>query len=301
MKIWLYWSAFRTVPFGLRELRPDQQRLEPADDEEDERRDAVQEADLLVVDGREPAPEAGQRRRATDAPCPLAPARRRSPSTGTPSRQALEVGHQRRRSRSRSGGSRASSTPSFTAFGSCEPRGQRLPSSTVSQSHPAKHWCVGSAKWVRFGAAFTPRHDAAEGVARHARCPGRPRAGSEQVHPLGRERIRSASTLGCFWLATHASQSLGESATTRDLHLAVLQPAELRALPEVRARVVGLHQDVVRPARAPRPACRRAAGPRTSGSPRSRPGAFVPPISPPTDSGPGRRAARRGSPSRRRP
>jgi hypothetical protein len=48
---------------GLRELRADQQRLDAADEEEDERRDAVHHADLLVVDRGEPAPEAGRRRR----------------------------------------------------------------------------------------------------------------------------------------------------------------------------------------------------------------------------------------------
>ena len=45
----------------LRELTADDQRLEAADQEEGERGDAVQDADPLVIDGGEPAPEAGPR------------------------------------------------------------------------------------------------------------------------------------------------------------------------------------------------------------------------------------------------
>jgi hypothetical protein len=42
------------VLLGQRELQPDEQRLDSADQQEDERRDAVEDADALVVDGREP-------------------------------------------------------------------------------------------------------------------------------------------------------------------------------------------------------------------------------------------------------
>ena len=45
-----------TVRMG--ELEADQQRLAPTDEEERERRDAVEDADALVVDGGDPAPEA---------------------------------------------------------------------------------------------------------------------------------------------------------------------------------------------------------------------------------------------------
>jgi hypothetical protein len=53
---------------GLRELGADQQRLDTSDDEEHERRDPVEDPDLLVVDRREPAREAGHRRRASQDP-----------------------------------------------------------------------------------------------------------------------------------------------------------------------------------------------------------------------------------------
>jgi len=41
--------------FRLRQLRADDQRLEPADQEEEERRPEVQEADALVVGSSQPA------------------------------------------------------------------------------------------------------------------------------------------------------------------------------------------------------------------------------------------------------
>ena len=51
---------------GLSELGADQQRLDTSDDEEHEGRHPVQDPDLLVVDGREPAREPGHRRRAPE-------------------------------------------------------------------------------------------------------------------------------------------------------------------------------------------------------------------------------------------
>ncbi len=49
---------------GLRELEPHEERLDAADDEEDQRGRAVEDRDLLVVDRGEPAPHAGRRTRA---------------------------------------------------------------------------------------------------------------------------------------------------------------------------------------------------------------------------------------------
>jgi hypothetical protein len=43
---------------GRAELDPHEQRLEPADQEEEEGADAVQDTDPLVIDGRHPAPHA---------------------------------------------------------------------------------------------------------------------------------------------------------------------------------------------------------------------------------------------------
>src|SRR5437879_13333616 len=48
------------------QLEPDEQGFEPADDEEHERRGAVEDPDLLVVDRGEPAPHAGGRTRPTE-------------------------------------------------------------------------------------------------------------------------------------------------------------------------------------------------------------------------------------------
>jgi hypothetical protein len=48
---------------GLGELGADQQRLEAADGEEHQRRGAVHDADLLVVDGGDPRAPTGVRRR----------------------------------------------------------------------------------------------------------------------------------------------------------------------------------------------------------------------------------------------
>jgi hypothetical protein len=53
---------------GLGELAADQQGFDPADQEERERAEAVEDPDLLVIDRREPAPPAGDRRRTTDHP-----------------------------------------------------------------------------------------------------------------------------------------------------------------------------------------------------------------------------------------
>ena len=43
---------------GPGQLKPDHERLEPGDEEEEERAPAVQDADPLVVDGREPRRDA---------------------------------------------------------------------------------------------------------------------------------------------------------------------------------------------------------------------------------------------------
>ncbi len=53
---------------GLGQLAADQQRLEPADDEEEERDEPVHQSDLLVVHRGEPTPEAGERRWTPDPP-----------------------------------------------------------------------------------------------------------------------------------------------------------------------------------------------------------------------------------------
>ena len=47
---WLYCSGREQVLVRSRELRAHQQRLDAADDEEDEGRDEVAQADRLVVD-----------------------------------------------------------------------------------------------------------------------------------------------------------------------------------------------------------------------------------------------------------
>ena len=46
------------VAVRRRQLQPHEQRLDAADEEEQERRHAVQDPDALVVDGRQPAPDA---------------------------------------------------------------------------------------------------------------------------------------------------------------------------------------------------------------------------------------------------
>ena len=61
---WLKVSALTTVLFGPGQLEPDDQRLEPAEQEEDERGDAVEDADPLVVDGGEPGEQPVARRAA---------------------------------------------------------------------------------------------------------------------------------------------------------------------------------------------------------------------------------------------
>ena len=110
-----------------------------------------------------------------------------------PSRQALRGRPPAPRSRRRSGGSRASSSRASPRSGSrATPRAP--PRSTVSQSQPAKHWCVGSAKCVRFGAGVHAADDAADRVTRRARAPVTRQRVHEQVHPLARRAGRSAST-----------------------------------------------------------------------------------------------------------
>jgi hypothetical protein len=47
------------LPVRLRELRADEQRLDPTRAEERERREEVEERDALVVDGRQPAEQSG--------------------------------------------------------------------------------------------------------------------------------------------------------------------------------------------------------------------------------------------------
>ena len=47
---------------GTRKLQTDHKRFQSADDEEDERRDEISDADLLVIDGRDPTVEARLRR-----------------------------------------------------------------------------------------------------------------------------------------------------------------------------------------------------------------------------------------------
>jgi hypothetical protein len=60
VKTWLYRSALGA---GDGELRADQERLEPAHQQEEEGRGAVHDADLLVVHGGEPRlPAVGGRR-----------------------------------------------------------------------------------------------------------------------------------------------------------------------------------------------------------------------------------------------
>ena len=54
VKIWLYVSGAEEVVLGLRQLDTDQHRFEPADQHEEQRGDAVQDADLLVIDRRQP-------------------------------------------------------------------------------------------------------------------------------------------------------------------------------------------------------------------------------------------------------
>ena len=49
------------MPFGRGQLGADQQRLDAADEEEEQRGGAVHDADLLVVDGGDPAAPAGRR------------------------------------------------------------------------------------------------------------------------------------------------------------------------------------------------------------------------------------------------
>ena len=54
------------VAVGLCELGADEQRLDAADEEEEQRGAAVEDADLLVVDRREPRAPAGDRPRAAE-------------------------------------------------------------------------------------------------------------------------------------------------------------------------------------------------------------------------------------------
>ena len=56
---WLYVSGDRKVFSADAQLDAKQQRLDPAHQEEEERRGAVEDPDALVVDRRDPAPEPG--------------------------------------------------------------------------------------------------------------------------------------------------------------------------------------------------------------------------------------------------
>ena len=157
---------------------------------------AVQDPDLLVVDGGEPAPEAGQSPTG-DAGCP---ARGRRRSSRSPSSQPLLTsgctGRRRaRRSRLRSGGSWASSSRASPRSG----RGAtlrphvRLPS--VERSAVAAGEAlvrrIGEVGQVRCGVP-PPRCRRSRGT----RCTGPPvrQRVHEQVHPLARRADRSAST-----------------------------------------------------------------------------------------------------------
>ena len=54
VKSWLYLVAGHEVLVRRRELRAHEQRQEPADDEEEQARDDVEDPDPLVVDGGQP-------------------------------------------------------------------------------------------------------------------------------------------------------------------------------------------------------------------------------------------------------
>ena len=56
---WLYVLRRQEGVVRLAQLDADQQRLDPADQEEDEGGGAVEDADPLVVDGGDPAPQPG--------------------------------------------------------------------------------------------------------------------------------------------------------------------------------------------------------------------------------------------------
>ena len=56
-------TAIVFLAVGLRELGADEERLDAADEEEEQRGAAVEDADLLVVDGREPGAPARRRGR----------------------------------------------------------------------------------------------------------------------------------------------------------------------------------------------------------------------------------------------
>ena len=71
VKTWLYRSADSSLWPGIGELGPDQQRLEAADEEEEERGDAVHDADLLVIDGGDPGLPAGVDRGRANTPSGL--------------------------------------------------------------------------------------------------------------------------------------------------------------------------------------------------------------------------------------
>ena len=69
---WLYVSGDRNVLFGDPELDPEQQRLDAADQEEEEGGGAVEDPDALVVDRRDPAPETGRLARGPRRRAPVA-------------------------------------------------------------------------------------------------------------------------------------------------------------------------------------------------------------------------------------
>ena len=72
VKSWSYCSGVSRCLVRLRELEPKDQRLDAADDQEHEGGHDVADADLLVIDGREPADQSG-----LGLPQPIEPRRQR--------------------------------------------------------------------------------------------------------------------------------------------------------------------------------------------------------------------------------
>ena len=274
VKIWLYWSAFRSVPSGCASCA----RISSAS-----RPPMMKNANAVtpyispiflwstvVNQLQKPV----SRRGTTDAPGPLRRHASRSPSY----RASLTSGSAGRppARRSRSVGQVVVGHLRAELHGVRIAQPRRRAPRVVDRrpkSHPAKH-CV---RWDRRSASGSGPPLLAGVVPPIAwqamHCPGRPRAGSRNRSiPCCGERDRSASAARRFWFATHASQSLWAERHDPELHLAVLQAAELRAL--ARSRCPGssaCEHDVVRPPGHHVLLAERAAGPRTSGSPRSRP------------------------------
>ena len=158
----------------------------------------------------------------------------------------------------RSGRSRASSRPCFTAFGSSKPRLQRLDvrrarrrtsrSRSRRSTRASGRAKCGQVRRRRAPGAWCRR-------SRGTRCTARPRRSSRGTESIPwAASARSAGVCaGCLWLGrpTPASRP-GPSATMRNFIIAVLQAAELRALAEVRARLVRGEHDVVVLARCAR-------------------------------------------------